>query len=444
MSLHCPALHVPVKQDLPPSAPIPAVAQTLGCRIWPLGYLERCRARYGDSFTVYPVDMPPLVFLADPADIRALLSAAPTVLHAGAAGAVVAPLFGQNSFVLSEEEEHRCGRSALAPAFTRAAVDRHAAVIDDLVRDELSRWPARGRLPIHTYLRPLVMRIVLRVILGDGGSSQALHRHMMAMLEVMRSLVLQEHRLRHLPGWRGAWRRMLAQREAVDRIIFDLIRMRRRGGQDGGEVLGLLLAAHNPDGSRQSDRQIRDNLVSLLVAGHETTAAELAWAFQLLAHNQAPQDRLAAEISQAAGVRYMTATIHEVQRCRPVFLFASPRSVVRPIEVGGRLYVPPVQLLGCTYLVHHDQALYRAPHEFRPERFLESPPSPRNFLPWGGGRRRCLGQHLALLQMRAVLRAVLARWCVLPTSAGLERASWRTVLVAPRPGARVMLEPRVP
>ena len=161
--------------------------------------------------------------------------------------------------------------------------------------------------------------------------------------------------------------------------------------------------------------------MSLILAGHETTASQLAWAFQLLAHNPRVQRRLIEEIDQDTDDVYLTATIQEVLRHRPVFLFTIPRAVKQPIEIGGWTYRPPVHLLGCIYLLHHDPDVYPEPDEFRPERFLEGQPSPYTYLPWGGGRRRCPGSHLALLEMKTVLRAVLETMTVSPASRRMER-----------------------
>jgi cytochrome P450 len=210
-----------------------------------------------------------------------------------------------------------------------------------------------------------------------------------------------------------------------------------------GNVLDLLLEAHNQDGSPMSDRQVRDHLMSVILAGHETTAAELAWAFQLLAHNPVVQNRLIEEIDAGTeGSEYLVATVQEVLRHRPVFLFAIPRVVAEPIEIDGRTYRPPVQLLGCIYLMHHDPVLYPDPHEFRPERFLGAPPQPRTWLPWGGGSKRCPGHHLAVMEMQAVLQAVLATRTILPASVRMEHARWRSVIVTPHAGSRVVLRER--
>jgi cytochrome P450 len=429
---------------LPPAAPLPAALQTLACRLWPLAYFERCRARYGERFTVRPVDMAPLVFLSNPQEIRAVLGAPASVLHTGVGGEVVAPLFGEDSFMLHEDEEHMCGRNAIQPAFHRRVVRGHAETIAKIVDDEIAAWPLGVPFAIHPRLRALTLRVIMRSLFGAEDRDFAeLHARLLKMLSVMASFLLQEPRLRHLPGWRGTWRRFVRQRGEVDRLIFTLIARRRRMRGQGDDLLETLLTAHNPDGSPMSDQQVRDNLVSVLIAGHETTSSELAWAFQLLAHNPRVQERLVAELDDDThNEEYLTATIHEVLRHRPVFPFAVPRAVAQPVAIGGWDYYPPTQLLGCIYLVHHDPLLYPDPHEFRPERFLGSPPRARTWLPWGGGRKRCLGQHLALLEMQTVLRAVLATCRVLPASKHIERPRWRSVLLTPHEGSRVILSER--
>jgi cytochrome P450 len=436
---------VPIEERLPPTAPLPAGLQTLACRFWPLAYFERCRARYGDRFTVRPVDMPPLVFLANPHEIRAVLTAPPTVLHTGTGREVVVPLFGEDAFMLREEEEHMCGRNAILPAFHRRVILEYTEMVAEAVAREVDSWPLEEPFAVYPRLRALTLRVIMRALFGGEDPAFAgLHERLLRMLSVMSGLLLQEPRLRHLPGWHGEWGRFVHLRNEVHRLILALIARRRETGEHNGDLLEMLLAAHNEDGSPMSDRQIRDNLLSVLVAGHETTASELAWAFQLLAHNPSVQERLIEEIDGAHDEEYMTATIHEVLRDRPVFPFAGPRAVVQSIEVGGCTYRPPTQLLPCIYLVHHDPELYPAPHEFRPERFLGSSPQPRIWLPWGGGHKRCVGQHLALLEMRTVLHTTLLDRQVLPAARRIERERWRSVLLTPHAGSRIVLRRRLP
>ncbi len=434
------------KGKLPPTLPLPRTLQTLACRLWPLAYFERCRACYGERFTIHPIDMPPLVFLSDPQEIRAVLAAPSSVLHAAAGGAVVVPLFGEESFTVCEEEEqHACGRNAVLPAFSHRATREHDEIVTEIVGRDLASWPVDSAFATYPHLRALTLRVIMESIFGGGGPGfEELHGRLLRMVSVMASFLLQEPHLRYLPGWRAKWKRFMDQREEVDRSIFALTAQRRGARERGGDLLDTLLATRNPDGCPMSERQVRDNLVTVVIAGHETTASQLAWALQLLAHNPAVQQRLIEEIDSEAGEEYLTATIHETLRHRPVFPFAAPRAVVRPIEIGGWTYSPPTQLLACTYLVHHDPTLYPDPHEFRPERFVESPPNPRTWLPWGGGRRRCLGQHFAMLEMQTVLRAILATRVVLPASGHLERARWRSVIVTPHAGSRVVLQRRDP
>lgn len=214
--------------------------------------------------------------------------------------------------------------------------------------------------------------------------------------------------------------------------------------QSASRFAGLLISARNPDGSPLSDSQVRDNLVSIVIAGHETSAATLAWAFQLLAYNRAAQDRLIDQIDQGIDDKYMDTVIQEVLRHKPVFLFLPPRVVKKPIKIGDWGYHAPAQLLACTYLLHHDREFYGVPHRFMPERFLTEPPRPGTFLPWGLGRKRCPGRQFALMEMRAVLRRALSTWRILPARDRVERPRWRTVVLTPHAGSKVILHTRQP
>jgi cytochrome P450 len=427
---------------LPPSAPLASVIQTLIFWRWPHRYLEECRARYGSRFTVCPVGTQPMVFMSNPSDIRAIITAPADTLHPGVGAAVIAPLVGEQSFMLIEEEQHMNGRKAIMPAFHHKLVQRHGKMVSHVVGREVELWPVDRQFAIHPHLRALTLRVILRTIFGGEDKRVAeLHERLLAMLSVTASLALQEPQLRRLPGWRGIWRTLLAERSEVDRLMLSLIRDEAHEPARAG-LLATLLSTENPDGSPMGVRQVRDNLISVILAGHETTASELAWAFQLLAHNPRVLETLIDEIDADAGEDYLNATIQEVLRHRPVFLFTIPRAVKRPIEIGGRCYRPPAQLLGCIYLMHHDPELFPQPHEFRPERFLHAPPNTYTWLPWGGGRKRCPGLHLATLEMKTVLRTVLERMTVRPVARKMEHPRWRSVIVTPHAGSRVVLQRR--
>lgn len=452
------------RRELPPSSTMPSAIETACCRWLPVDLFEHCRAQIGDPFTIYPMGMPPLVLISNPDDIRAMLAADPADLHPGAGASIIAPLIGARSFMLLEEDEHICGRRTINPAFHQRTVAHHTALLSDMVEREVARWPLERPIPTLPHIRALTLRVILRAIFSHehDHTLTVLHTLLMRMLLVTDSIVLQEPKLRYAPGWHGTWRRFVRQRAEVDRLILQLVDRRRANttetggcghvaagdiGVDAceagrGDLLDMLLVAENHDGSPMTDTEIRDNLMSMILAGHETTTGELTWALQLLAHNPRVQQRLSEEIDTGTSEEYLTATVHETLRHKPVFLFIIPRKVINPVEIGGWTYRPPAHLAGCTYLMHHDPELYPRPYEFRPERFIDEAQQPRTWLPWGGGRKHCLGRHFALLEVKTILRELLAVRAVLPAARRIERPRWRSAIVVPRSGGRVILRRR--
>jgi cytochrome P450 len=423
------------------------MAQTYAFWRWPFTYLEWCQARGGKHFTLSMASCPQLVFLSDPEEIKAMLAAPADVLYPGEGGAKITPIVGTGSFMLLDEDEHLSGRRAVLPALQRRIIHKETDWVVDIVRRAISSWPRDISVPLHPRLRALTLEVILQRIFtwqepGSEDRLPALRDRVLAMLAVTGSLVLPLPILRHGPG-RATWKRFLHNRSDTDELIHALIDERREtAGADWEDALAMLLAASNTDGSPMTRSQLRDNAMSLILAGHETTASQLAWAFQLLAHNPMVQERLIEEIDEEAGEAYLTATVQEVLRHRPVFLFAIPRAVKQPIEIGGWIYRPPTHLLGCIYLMHHDPEIYPEPERFRPERFLEGQPSPQAWMPWGGGRKRCPGSHLAMLEMKTVLRTALESMTVSPASRRMERPRWRSVIVTPHAGSRVVLHRR--
>jgi tetraprenyl-beta-curcumene synthase len=432
-------------QELPPSPPHPAIVQTLAGRWSPYAYVEHCQAACGDRFTLYPLNMPPHVFFADPKDIQNILTADATVLHPGAAGSIVAPVVGERSFMLLEEDDHACGRRAITPAFHKRIVEKQTTVVTDAVVRAVASWPLQTPVALDPHLRALTLAVILQIVFSRQDSElMALHARLLPMLAVTDSLLLGGPALRRVAGWRGTWRQFLCRRAEVDEIIHSLIRQRRAssGEDQPDDVLDMLLAAQNADGSPMSERQIRDNLMSVILAGYETTTGQVGWAFQLLAHNPRVQSRISEELDNAGGEEYLTATVNETLRHKPVFLFTSPREVAKPVQIGDWSYRPPVRLAPCTYLMHHNPDLYPDPHTFSPERFLGASAQSRAWLPWGGGRKHCLGHHFAMLEVTTILRHVLATRIVLPASDRIERPRWRSAILVPSAGGRVVLQDR--
>jgi len=429
-----------VKHDLPPTPPLPASLQTLVCRWRPLALFDWCRRRIGDRFTLYCLDLPPVVFLSNPTDIRAVLTAPASVLRPGAGGSAIAPIVGAHSFMLHDADEHMRGRRTILPCFSASAMEEHAHRVARVVQSEIASWPLDTPFSAFPRLRSMSLRIILETVFQvEARRLSRLHHYMLRMLAVTDSFVLVEPRLRHLPPWRGIWRRFLHERARVDAEILSVIEQAPTSSND---VLDRLRAATNHDGSPLSFAQLRDNLVSVMLAGHETTASEATWALQLIAHSPLAQARLTEELDEGSTDRYLQATVAEVLRHRPVFVFAIPRVVAAPFELGGWIFEPPVQLLACMYLLHHDPTLYPRPDEFLPERFLTRTPEPHAWLPWGGGRKRCPGHRLATLELEGVIRATLAERTLSPASRRVERAQWRSVIVTPVNGGRVILSAR--
>lgn len=454
------------RQRLPDGPSWSSVAQTAAIWLQPFGALQRFRSQYGSRFTLRPSTHPPLIFVSDPEEMASVLAAPEAALCPAEGARTVSPIVGLRSFMLSTGHEHRTGRKVVATAFSARVVQRHEQMVREVVERALSNWPRDSALALHPRLRVLTLEVLLRTITGQfhgplDSELRLLRERVLDMLDITTRRVFVEPRLRRGPG-ATSWQDFVRRRAEVDELLYALIdaRLKARPAGDGAsagrpvrhacaanepteDLIGMLAVQRNADGSPVTPKQIRDNLMSVILAGHETTASQLAWAFQLLAHNPRVQRAVVAETRQGATDSYLTATVQEVLRRRCVFVFAIPRAVLAPVQAGGWSYTAPAHLLPCTYLLHHDPRIYADPQTFRPERFLEEPPGPSTWLPWGGGRKRCPGLNLALLEMKVVLRAVLARVVVEPAARSIERPRWRAVIVAPHAGSRVVLRARI-
>lgn len=441
-----------MKTQLPPGPRMPSALQALGAWSRPIAVLERNRRRYGRRYTIRVLGQPPFVVLSDPEEIKEVLTASPEVLHPGEGARVLELLLGSNSVILLDEAPHLEQRKLLLPAFHGERMQSLAGLMRELCEQEVDSWPREQPIELHGRLQQLTLEIMLRAVFGlERG----------ARLDGLRDLLTQvlrftEHplsllrppsrRIEDLLAVRGPLARTRARLARADELIYELIEERRRDEGDGVDVLSLLLSARHEDGSPMSDVELRDELMTALVAGHETTASQLAWAFADLARAPRVRARLMAELDAGEDEEYLTATINEVMRHRPVLPNAEPRLVKQPVTIGGFEYKPGVVLFVNAHLVHHDPEIYPDPFAFRPERFLESeggrPPGTYTWLPFGGGRRRCLGASFALLEMRIVLRTVFERCDVEPAGDRPEVARRRSITVSPSRGASVILRGR--
>jgi cytochrome P450 len=436
------------RSALPPGPKLPAAAQFVGFWMRPLAFLERCRKRYGKRFTIRLPATPPFVMLTDPDDVKSVFTAPPDVLQPGRGARVLEPVVGANSVILLDEGAHMEQRKLILPAFHGERMERLTGLMDEVVTEELARLPRSVPVALHPRMQDLTLKIILRAVFGidPGARFDALRERLQAMLafgDRPISLVppRPDSRVAKVAERAGPFAEFVRIQEEVDRILFELIAERRANGGGGDDVLATLLEARHEDDSPMSEQEIRDELMTLLVAGHETTATSLAWAFERLLHEPAVLDRLVEEIDSGEDA-YVTATIQETLRARPVLPNVAPRFVARPIEIGGWAYPPGCSLVANGYLIHHDPDIYPDPYAFRPERFLNEPPGTYSWIPFGGGRRRCIGASFAMLEMKVVLQALLSACSLSAAADGVEVARRRNITVRPIDGARAVLADR--
>jgi cytochrome P450 family 135 len=418
------------------------VIQTLGWWSRTVPYMERCRARFGKRFTLRLVGQPPLVMLSDPDEVKAVFTAPPEVLHPGeGASRVLELLLGTNSVILLDERDHLEQRKLMLPAFHGNRMERLAGLMTEVAERDVESWPRGEAIALHPRLQALTLEIILRAVFGldPGPRLDALRERLTAILEWGSGPIGMLQPLQRSLNGRGPYAAFVALRDEVDALLFELIGARRGEDGDRDDVLAMLLAARHEDGSPMSPQELRDELMTLLVAGHETTASELAWAFERLNRSPAVLARLREAIHAADGDAYLTATIQETLRRRPVLPNAAPRLVKREIEIGGWTYPPGACLVAHTYLIHHDPEIYPDPYAFRPDRFLDEAPGTYTWTPFGGGRRRCLGASFATLEMKIVLRAVLASAGLGAAGNGAEPSRRRSITLSPGEGASTVL-----
>jgi cytochrome P450 len=306
----------------------------------PVPMMEDCRARFGNRFTIKLLGTPPFVMLADPAEVKEVFTASPDVLHPGEGARILQPVVGSNSLILLDEDAHLSQRRLMLPAFHGEQIARLIDVMAQVAGDEVDRWPRDEAIALHPRLQALTLEIILRTVFGldEGARLERLRSAMTEVLAVGTSPASMLPPLQRDLGPRTPWGRFVRVREQVDAELYALIDERRADEAERDDVLALLLAARHEDGSPMSAQELRDELMTLLVAGHETTASELAFAFERLVRTPPVLERLTAELASGDGDAYLTATVQEVLRRRPVLPLAAPRLVVREVQVGGRRY----------------------------------------------------------------------------------------------------------
>jgi cytochrome P450 len=440
---------------LPPGPPDPPIVQTARWFASPFGYLEDNVRRYGDIFTARFYRFGTIVVLSSPAAIKQVFTGDPDVLHAGEGNQIVQPLLGDKSLLLLDGAAHLRERRLLLPPFHGERMGAYANVMRDLADVSLDDWPIGEPFAVHARMQQITLKVILRTVFGLDDKSR-LGSQIAHMMDVL------THPARFIPVLLGLnlfelapWLPSTRLKREVDAALYQEIDRRRRHPLEGSQdILSLLLAARHEDGQPMTDTELRDELMTLLVAGHETTATALAWAFERLAKNPEAATRLEDELGRAigdgpvdpdalGGLEYLDAVVKETLRLRPIVPLVA-RRLKRPMEIGGFALPAEVIVEPCIYLVHRRPDLYPEPDRFKPERFVGKKPDPYEWLPFGGGTRRCLGMAFALYEMRVVLATILSRARLRPIDDRPAKPVRRGVTFAPEGGARLILERRAP
>jgi cytochrome P450 len=430
-----------------PGPSLPPAMQLAAIWTRPAASLLRLR-RYGKRAKLALPFQPPIVVLMDPGEIRELLIADPGAVHPGEGSRILEPMLGRNSVILLDEDLHLEQRRLLLPAFHGERMQRLVGLMSALTEAELETWPVGEPVALHGRLQRLTLEIVLRTVFGlDRGARLDQLRDaltdVLAFMESPMSIVPAVHRFeRWVPKLRRFRRCMTRSDELLLAQVHERRQALRDGSEAGDDILSTLLLARHEDGSEMSDAELRDELMTALVAGHETTASALAWAFVHLAGEPRIVAKLATELDAGAGDDYLTATVHEILRLRPVVPMLEPRLTKQPVRIGEIEYPAGVELLASAFLVHHNPDIYPDPFAFRPERFIDNPPGTYTWLAFGGGRRRCLGAAFAQQEMKIVLAGVLRRFTLEPCGPRPETTARRSITFSPRQRATIILRSR--
>ena len=411
-------------------------------RYWP-SFISACRRRYGSVFTVRIATMGTLVYLDDPAEIKKVFAGSPSIYHAGEANSMLAGLLGDSSVLVIDDDVHRERRRQMLPAFHRDAVARQTAVMAEIAAANVATWPLNTDFAVAPKMSEITLEVILRTVIGasDPARLAALRAVMPQLLNITpwASLAIASPKLQRL----GLWRSLRRNTAEADRLLYAEIADRRADPGLAGrtDALAMLVRAGEADGSAMTDRELRDQLITLLVAGHDTTATGLSWALERLTRHPATLEKAvqAAEASaagDATGDDYLDAVAKETLRVRPV-VFDVGRIVKEPVELAGYQLPVGIMVAPGIGLVHSNSRQYPQPDRFDPDRMLGATPGPTTWFPFGGGNRRCLGATFAMVEMRVVLREVLRRVELAPRTAAGERQKVKHVILVPHRGARI-------
>jgi len=429
---------------LPPGSRTPGAVNAVQFTRDPVGFLERQWHRYGDAFSINFPGFGRMAYFAAPDTVKEIFTGDPGALHAGEANArVLEPALGKFSLLTLDEGDHMRQRKLLLPPFHGERVRRYRELITGIAEREIDRWPTGSPMPLRPRMQAITLEVILRAVFGVRGEDRlARFRATLPQLTEASGVVMWLPFMRHNFGPWSPWARFQRMRRAVDALVYEEIRLRRADPdmEERDDVLSLLLQARHEDGSPMTDEELRDELITLLTAGHETSATALAWTFERLLRTPHALARLLGDLDDEP---YLDAVVKETLRVRPVVIDVA-RVAKRDVEIGGWAIPAETIVVPAIALVQLRPDLYPEPQEFRPERFLgEDQPPAYSWIPFGGGVRRCIGAAFAQVEVKTVLRAVLEKVRLAAPDPAPERQRSRHVTLVPSRDAMVVVERRL-
>ncbi|NJN30432.1 MAG: cytochrome P450 [Synechococcales cyanobacterium RM1_1_8] len=462
-----------MSSSLPPGPRLPNLLQTARLIATPLGFLDECAERYGDCFTlrVLGLNSPPVVFFSDPEAVQAIFTTLADQFDYGKVTQVFRPLVGHESLIMQQGDRHRRQRKMLMPALHGEQLNGYGSVIQAITQDITAPWAVGQTLSIRERMADISLEVILRVVFGidPGPRCDALRQRLAKLLEAITAPLYSVQfflpPLQQNLGPSSPWGGFLQQRAEIDGLIFEEIRNRRAQSSahqpsatadptsnpstEPKDVLGLLMTMTDGEGQPLSDQELRDQLMTLLLLGHETTAGGLTWAFYWLSTHPQALAQLQQELCDApadldpmalAQLPYLSAVCQESLRLNPIALISQPRKLKQPLDLAGYHFEPGAVLIPCIYTSHRRAATYGDPLQFRPERFLEQKFSAAEYFPFGGGSRNCIGMALSLYEMKLILAQIVSRYSLSLAAKGTVRPQRRGITFVPGDNFRLRIE----
>lgn len=432
----------PTFKGLPPGPRMPVTIQSLGFMLRHVPMVRRARAKYGPIFHARLLGFPDFVVISEPDLIKQVLTEKPDVLHAGT-GSPLGTVLGANSLLAIDEDIHLRQRRLLLPPFHGDRMRGYESDFRQIAAQVMEGWQTGRQMRTLESMQLITLRAILQTVFGARGDDLSeLEVRMPQFVEAGQRIVLLRF-AHHDLGPKSPWGAFLKQKEIADRILFSMIAEARQDPAiaERSDILAMLVQATDEDGNPMTDQEIRDQLLTMLVAGHETTAGTLAWAIERLTRNPRVLEKVTQSV-RAGETEYLGAVFDETLRVRPTVSFAVRSVQYKPYVLGGYELPVGTRIASAPTLTHDDPNLFENPREYRPERFLEERPSNYAYIPFGGGVRRCIGAAFARMEFMAVMTELLTRFDVQPTDQPFEPWGFRSITFAPGNGGLATFEPR--